>query len=195
MNLLAIFVIAAALAIDAFGVALAFGIRLRRVTLSRTLQIGGVFGGFHFLMPVIGWWLGTGAHKYIEPYAHWVAFALFSFVGVRMIREAWKNKGAASHPDAAYNPAHTGILLLLGIAISLDALAVGLSFAFLRMDIRLPAAIIGIVCFFISVIGLHLGRFTTRLPKLGALSNQLNIVAGMVLVVIGIQILQQHGVF
>lgn len=195
MNYPAIFVIALALAIDAFAVAFTSGIRLKRVTPSQTLQIGSVFGGFQFLMPILGWWLGTEAHRYIEQYDHWIAFLLLAFVGGRMIREALSHKGSKSSANTFYNPTQTGTLLLLGIATSLDALAVGLSFALLEMEILLPAVIIGIVCFAISAAGLHMGRLITRLPGLGSISSKANIVGGMVLVVIGLNILQQHGVF
>ncbi|MDL2283566.1 manganese efflux pump MntP family protein [Oxalobacter sp. OttesenSCG-928-P03] len=193
MNLLAIFAIAVALAIDSFVVALTSGIRLKRVTPAQTLRIGGVFGGFQFLMPVIGWGLGIGAHSYIEKYDHWIAFVLLAFVGGRMIREALSHKGSGS--SAFYDPTQTGTLLLLGVATSLDALAVGLSFALLSMPIWLPALIIGIVCFIISAAGLHMGRLIIRLPGLGSVGGKANILGGMVLIVIGLNILQQHGVF
>jgi putative Mn2+ efflux pump MntP len=195
LNLLAIFVIALALAVDAFAVSLASGIRLKRVTSSQTLQIGSVFGGFQFLMPIIGWWIGTEAHQHIEQYDHWIAFFLLAFVGGRMIREALTNKGGTSSTSTFYNPTQKGILFLLGIATSLDALAVGLSFALLKMDILLPAVIIGVVCFAISAAGLHMGRLIVRLPGLSAIDGKANIIGGMVLVVIGFNILQQHGVF
>jgi len=195
LNLLAIFVIALALAIDAFVVALASGIRLKQVTPSQTWLIGGVFGGFQFLMPLIGWWLGTGAHQYIQQYDHWIAFLLLAFVGGRMIREAFTPKGGKGSTSTFYNPTQTGTLLLLGIATSLDALAVGLSFSLLQMDILFPAILIGVVCFVLSAAGLHMGRLITRLPGLGSIGNKANIIGGMVLVVIGLNILQQHGVF
>ena len=195
MNFLAIFVIAVALAIDAFAVALTSGIRLKRVTPAQTLQIGSVFGGFQFIMPVIGWWLGMEAHQYIEQYDHWIAFGLLAFVGGRMIHEALSHRGGGSSASTFYNPTQKGTLLLLGIATSLDALAVGLSFALLKMDILLPAVIIGIVCFIISATGLHMGRLITRLPGLSTIGSKANILGGMVLVVIGLNILQQHGVF
>ncbi len=193
LNLLAIFAIAIALAVDAFAVSLTSGIRLKQVTASQTLQIGSVFGGFQFLMPVAGWWFGMEMHQYIEQYDHWIAFALLAFVGYRMIREAMSHKGSDS--SAFCNPTNKSTLLLLGIATSLDALAVGLSFALLEMDIWLPAITIGIVCFIISAAGLHMGRLVIRLPGLGSLDSKANIFGGMVLVVIGINILQQHGVF
>ncbi len=191
MNIVAIFAIAFALAVDAFIVAFASGIRLKRVTLFQTLQISGMFGGFQFAMPVIAWWLGNSAYKYIEPYDHWIAFVLLAFVGARMIKEALSNKS----DQTAYNPTRFSILVLLGIATSLDAFAVGLSFAFLQMNIWIPALIIGVVCFCLSSLGLHIGRLITRLPKLGLIGNQSNIIGGVLLIGIGLHTLQQHGVF
>ena len=191
MNIFAIFAVAFALAVDAFIVAFASGIRLKRVTLFQTLQVGSTFGGFQFAMPIMGWWLGKEAYKYIEPYDHWIAFVLLAFVGVRMIKEALTHKNDRD----SYNPASFSILVLLGIATSLDAFAVGLSFAFLKINIWIPALIIGAVCFFLSSIGLHMGKLITRLPKLGLIGNQSNIIGGVLLIGIGFHILQQHGVF
>ncbi|NLC24275.1 MAG: manganese efflux pump, partial [Oxalobacter sp.] len=114
MNFLAIFVIAVALAIEAFAVALTSGLRLKRVTPAQTLQIGSMFGGFQFIMPVVGWWLGIKAHRYIEQYDHWIAFALLAFVGGRMIREALSHRGGGSSASTFYNPTQKGTLLLLG---------------------------------------------------------------------------------
>ena len=195
MNLFSVFAIAFALSVDAFAVALTSGIRMPRVTLSRTLRVGGVFGGFQFLMPLIGWFLGAGAHQYIEQCDHWIAFGLLVFVGGRMIWEAWSNKDADTPSDVTDDLAQKGTLLLLGIATSLDALAVGLSFQLLDMEIWLPAVIVGVVCFFISAAGLHLGRLATRLPGLESLGNKANALGGIVLWIIGIHILLLHGVF
>lgn len=191
MSLFAIFAIAFALAVDAFVVALTSGIHLKRVTLSQTLQISTTFGGFQFLMPLIGWWLGKEAYRYIEQYDHWIAFALLVFVGYRMIKESFSHKKSYKQ----HNPTNPAILLLLGIATSLDALAVGLSFGLLKMPIWIPAMIIGLVCFCVSTVGLHMGKLIAQMPKLGLIGNQSNLIGGLLLCGIGVNILFQHGVF
>lgn len=191
MNFIAVFVIALALSLDAFAVALAFGLRPEQLTPFRAIKICGIFGGFQFFMPVAGWWLEKEAHRYIEPYDHWIAFILLVFIGGRMIREAFGEQNNPS-PDST---AQTGALFLLGIATSLDALAVGLSFSILNASIWMPALVIGIVCFWLSAIGLYAGRWIARLSSPDFFSGKANIIGGIVLLAISIHILQQHGVF
>lgn len=196
MTLSAIFAIAVALAMDAFAVCLTTGIRLRCVRFGHTMRMAGAFGFFQFIMPVIGWLLGVRAHKYIADYDHWLAFALLAFVGLKMLKEAREHRGGdEAECCPANDPTRGANLLLLGIATSLDALAVGLSLALLGTEVWLPALIIGVVCFAISVTGIHLGRFICRLPGLANIGNHANALGGIVLLAIGIKILHEHGVF
>ena len=194
LNFLTVLAIAVALAMDAFAVSLTSGIRLRHVTSTHTWRMAGTFGGFQFLMPVIGWALGVGAQKYIEDYDHWLAFALLLFVGGRMLKEAWENRGKSQEECEYTDPTSNGSLLLLGLATSLDALAVGLSLAFLNVSVWVPALIIGVVCFCITACGLHLGKCICRIPRLSGLGNKANVLGGLVLIAIGLKILQEHGV-
>lgn len=191
MNFVVIFVIALALSLDALVVALAFGLRLTQAKPSQALKIGGTFGGFQGLMPVAGWWLGKASYHYIEQYDHWIAFILLAFVGGRMIREAFCTQSNPADDDLM----QTGSLFLLGIATSLDALAVGLSFSMLNMPIWIPAFIIGGVCFCLSAIGLYAGKWIARLSSPDFFSRKANIIGGIVLIAIGINILHQHSVF
>ena len=191
MNFIAVLVIALALSLDAFAVSLAFGMQPERVTPFQAIKIGSLFGGFQFLMPVAGWWLEKEAHRYIEPYDHWIAFILLAFIGSRMIREAFHPQ----HNPPHHNQRYTGTLFLLGIATSLDALAVGLSISVLNTAIWIPALVIGAVCFCLSAIGLYAGKWIARLSSTDFFSSKANIIGGIVLVAIGIHILQQHGVF
>lgn len=193
LNFLTVFVIAVALAMDALAVSLTAGIRLRHVDTGHTLRMAGTFGGFQFLMPVIGWSLGAGAQKYIEAYDHWLAFALLAFVGGRMLKEAWENRGKRAEECRYDDPTRGGSLWMLGIATSLDALAVGLSLALLNVDIWFPAVIIGVVCFCVTACGLHLGKLICRIPSLSGLSNTANALGGLILIAIGLKILQEHG--
>ena len=183
---------------DAFAVALTAGVRLQSVGVSRTLRMAGTFGIFQFLMPVAGWLLGVKAQRYIESYDHWLAFALLSFVGGKMLWEAWKNRGKTEEECTYTDPTTGRTLLMLGIATSLDAMAVGLSMALLDIDVWIPAAIIGVVCFAITTIGLHMGRLICTIKgfsSLGNLGNKANVLGGLVLVAIGLGILKEHGVF
>lgn len=183
---------------DAFAVSLTTGIRLRCAGLGQTMRMAGTFGGFQFIMPVAGWLLGVKAQHYIEAYDHWLAFALLAFVGGRMLKESWDNRGKPEEDLCScpsQDPTKGSSLWLLGIATSLDAMAVGLSFALLDVDVWFPAVIIGTVCFCISAAGMHLGRMICRLPGLGNLGDKANALGGAVLLGIGVKILHEHGVF
>lgn len=179
---------------DAFAVSLTAGVGLSRVGTGHTLRMAGAFGAFQFFMPVLGWLLGVKATAYIARYDHWLAFALLTFVGVRMIREAW-GKGENHEEGKRTDPTRGGALLLLAVATSLDALAVGLSFALLGDTVWRPALIIGVVCFAVTAVGLHLGHMLRRAPGLKGLGDKANIFGGIVLIGIGVKILHEHGVF
>lgn len=199
MSITTIFALAVALAMDAFAVALTTGIRLQRVNAPQTFRMAGAFGFFQFLMPVLGWLAGVKAQRYIEAYDHWLAFVLLAFVGGKMLKEAWDNRGKDETECAWSDPTGAGSLLLLGIATSLDALAVGLSMALLKVEVLLPALIIGGVCFCITATGMHMGRLVCAMGKkglgarLGNMSNKANALGGLVLLAIGVGILKEHG--
>lgn len=195
MTLTAIFLLAVALAMDAFAVSIATGIQLRMVTVSHTLRMSAAFGGFQFLMPVLGWFAGIEAQRYIESFDHWAAFALLAFVGCKMLKEAWENKDETDNACAPPDPTRASSLLLLGIATSLDALAVGLSMALLDISVWAPALVIGVVCFCFTALGMQIGRFACRLPALAGLGSKANALGGIVLLGIGLSILYEHGVF
>jgi putative Mn2+ efflux pump MntP len=186
--------IAVALAMDAFTVALAAGLQLQRVTVVQTLRLAATFGFFQFAMPILGWCFGLGIQGYIEDYDHWIAFALLAFVGGRMLKEAWDTRGpSARRASRQPDPTRGSQLLVLGIATSIDALAVGLSLAVLGQKVFFPALVIGIVCFTLTAVGLHLGRVMRALA--GNWGNSANALGGLVLIAIGLSILRDHGVF
>lgn len=195
MSFAALLAIAVALAMDAFAVALTSGIRLRCVSVAQTVRMAGTFGGFQFAMPLAGWLLGVGAKQYIENYDHWLAFALLGFVGGKMLWEAWSHRGKADEDCCCADPTIGGSIIMLGIATSIDALAVGLSLALLGINVLYPALVIGVVCFAITAAGMHLGRLVCTLPFLGNLGNKANVFGGLVLIGIGVSILAEHGVF
>jgi putative Mn2+ efflux pump MntP len=189
MSTSTIFLIALALAVDAFAVALATGVALPRTTFRHTFRLAWHFGLFQGGMAAIGWMGGLAFRTLIESFDHWLAFILLFLVGARMIHEAFKVDRKKKDP---VDPTRGFSLVLLSTATSIDALAVGLSFAFLKADIVAPALIIGLVALLLTAAGLHLGRVIRHAGRLGAGAE---IGGGLVLIVIGVRILFVHGVF
>jgi putative Mn2+ efflux pump MntP len=179
--------IAVALAMDAFAVALGTGLTLDRMTGRHIFRLGFHFGLFQAIMPVLGWFAGLTVQRRIAAYDHWVAFALLAFVGGKMIREALRD-----HDEDHIRPDPTrGMnLVLLSLATSIDALAVGLSLAMLNIDIWIPALVIGLVAGALTVVGMFLGR------RIGdAWGKKVEILGGLVLLAIGLKILLEQTFF
>ncbi len=189
MPLNTVLFIALALAVDAFAVALAAGITLPRVTLRHTFRLAWHFGLFQAGMNIVGWGMGLSVRTYIEQFDHWIAFGLLAFVGGRMIMEALQEDDDDSEPG---DPTRGRIMVMLAVATSIDALAVGLSFAILKVDIWFPALIIGVVATILTAIGIHLGHFIGKSSRLGPI---VEVGGGLVLILIGLNILREHGVF
>ena len=190
MHILTIFGIAVALAMDAFAVAIATGVRLKTVSVRQTFRLSWHFGLFQALMPIIGWFLGASIQIFVEAYAHWVAFILLALVGSNMLKEAIM---ADEEDEALPKDSTKGMtLIVLSVATSIDALAVGLSMSMLRVSIAYPAIIIGIVAGLFTIAGLHLGK---RVAPLTWLSSWAEVLGGLVLWVIGLNILRENGVF
>ena len=191
MNFLTILGIAVALAMDAFAVAIATGVTLRRVSFRQTFRLSWHFGLFQALMPVIGWFLGASIQNYIDSYAHWVAFFMLALVGGNMLREAIVADD--DQPEEERKDATRGLnLVMLSVATSIDALAVGLSMSMLKISIFYPALVIGIVAGLFTICGLHLGK---KVAGLSILSTWAEITGGLVLWIIGLNILRDNGVF
>ena len=191
MHILTILGIAVALAMDAFAVAIATGVALRQVSFRQTFRLSWHFGLFQALMPVIGWGVGSSIQSYVETYAHWVAFVLLALVGSNMLKEALLTDD--EEEPAPRKDATKGMtLVVLSIATSIDALAVGLSMSMLNVSIAYPAIIIGIVAGLFTITGLHLGK---RVAGLAWLSNWAEALGGLVLWIIGLNILRENGVF
>lgn len=179
--------IAVALAMDAFAVALGTGMALERLTGRHLFRLGFHFGLFQALMPVIGWLAGLTVQRWIAAYDHWIAFGLLGFVGGKMIYEALYGRdeeGNSSDPTRGLS------LVLLSVATSIDALAVGLTLAMLGISIWTPAMIIGLVAGAFTVAGMLLGR------RVGAAwGTRVEIFGGLVLCAIGLKILLEHTIF
>ena len=189
MTTSSILLIAVALAVDAFAVALAAGVSLPKVSLRHTFRLAWHFGLFQGMMNVIGWAGGLTFRSLIESFDHWLAFILLLIVGVRMIYEALIVRGEDA-PTA--DPTRGFSLIMLSVATSIDSRAVGLSFAILNVSVWLPALVIGLVASFLTTVGLHLGKMLRHGAYLGTCTE---IGGGLVLIGIGIRILFEHGVF
>jgi putative Mn2+ efflux pump MntP len=177
--------IAVGLAMDAFAVAVATGLSLGEVTGRHRFRLGFHFGLFQFLMPVLGWAAGNELIGYIRTYDHWVAFALLSLVGGKMLWESHKPRNQRHRPRA--DPTRGWSLLTLSVATSLDALAVGFSMAALRVSVWTASVIIGLVTAALTVLGLSFGT------RLGARWERwAEVIGGLVLLGIGARILVSH---
>ncbi|MBN2021836.1 MAG: manganese efflux pump [Pirellulales bacterium] len=175
--------IAVGLAMDAFAVSVAAGVTLSNVTPRHTFRLAFHFGLFQFLMPVLGWLAGARLAGQIQAFDHWVAFGLLVFVGSKMMLGARRAEGQ----DDPADPTRGLMLVTLSVATSIDALAVGLSMAFLRISIWMPAVVIGLVAATLSTVGIQFGR------RLGSRVGQAaELIGGGVLLAIAVRILHAH---
>lgn len=188
MDIVTIFLIAAGLAMDAFAVSVASGITIGKARLSHGLKFGLFFGGFQFVMPVIGYFLSRNFAVYIAAFDHWIAFALLSVIGVKMLVESGDSRERGADDEARLLSLKN--MVLLAVATSIDALAVGISFAIIDTNIWTASLVIGIVAFVFSVCGIFLGK------RLGNLfGRRVEILGGLILIGIGLRILIEHLFF
>lgn len=182
MSFLTNFLLALGLSMDAFAVSMSSGTTIRPFRLKDALKLAFFFGGFQALMPVLGWLGGSAISGFISDYAPWIAFGLLVFIGGKMIYEA-----LYGDPEGKLNSLNYSVLLVLSIATSIDALAVGISFAFLNTPILEPAIIIGCVTFFVSLFGAILGY------RIGHFfEHEVEIIGGLILIGLGGKILAEH---
>ena len=181
MGLLELFLIAVGLSMDAFAVAICKGLSVKKVTLKHGIIVGLYFGGFQAGMPLLGYLLGSSFAKYIEAFDHWVAFVLLGVIGFNMIRES-REKEEELNSSFGFKA-----MIPMAIATSIDALAVGVSFAFMRVQIGWAVAFIGIITFTLSVFGVKIGNHFGAKYK-----SKAELFGGIVLIVLGIKILLEH---
>ena len=181
-----LFLIGVGLSMDAFAVSVCKGLAMRKVNKKQALVIGLFFGGFQALMPFIGWALGTRFESYITNIDHWIAFILLVFIGGKMVMEAVKPE-EDDEIRQMDPPLDLKELLMLAIATSIDALAVGITFAFLQYPIVESITIIGLTTFFISIGGVYVGNFFGNKYK-----KKAEIIGGIILILIGVKILLEH---
>jgi len=175
--------VAVGLGVDAFSVAIGIGAVNTKKSLSPLLRLAFAFGLFQFVMPLIGWLAGLTVVNIISGFDHWIAFGLLGYVGGKMIKEGFEDADEEEKTDQTRG----WPLLLLSIATSIDALAVGFSFSILKFPIFFPAVIIGIVCFFMTVIGMIFGKVLAKI-----FGRKVEIFGGIVLIAIGVKILMDH---
>jgi putative Mn2+ efflux pump MntP len=180
MELWELLLIGVGLSMDAFAVSICKGLTARQATLGRCLTAGAYFGGFQALMPLLGYLLGTRLEAFIVNVDHWIAFVLLGVIGFNMVREAGKEEEV----DPSFGP---GAMLPLAVATSIDALAVGVTFACLRVEILPAIAIIGTTTLLLSGAGVKLGSVFGTRYKAGA-----ELAGGVVLILMGTKILLEH---
>lgn len=185
MTLLEIFLIGVGLSMDAFAVAVGKGLTMKRLDVKQAIIIAAFFGGFQALMPAIGWALGAQFAHFVTSVDHWVAFILLTFIGGKMIWDALhEDDGQADESDSSFSIRE---LFILAIATSIDALAMGVTFAFLEVNIVVAASLIGVTTFALSLVGVGVGRmFGSRWEKISAFAG------GVVLIIIGVKILLEN---
>lgn len=186
MDLFTLFTLAVGLSMDAFAVAVCKGLAMKRVSVRKAAVIGLWFGGFQAFMPVAGYFLGIRFKAGIAAIDHWIAFVLLGFIGGNMIKESFSEEEEETDDGLSVKT-----MLPLAIATSIDALAVGVTFAFLEVDMIAAVSFIGITTFILAVLGVKAGnvfgiRYKSKAERFG----------GIVLIILGIKILLEHlGVF
>ena len=186
MHIIMIILIALGLAMDAFAVSISSGITIKRSRFKNALKIALFFGMFQAVMPVFGWLIGYNFIEFISEIDHWLVFGLLSLIGCKMIYESTR-RGSDKKSSTKTTDMNIYVLLILSIATSIDAFAVGVSFAFLEIVIVIPVIIIGLITFILSFIGVYIGN------KLGHFfENKIGVIGGLILIGIGIKVLVEH---
>ena len=183
MGLLELFILAIGLSMDAFAVSVCKGLATQRVNPKHMIIAGIWFGGFQALMPLIGYFLGTAFEKYVTAVDHWIAFILSGAIGGNMIKEAFS--GGENEADGSFG---FKTMLVMAIATSIDALAVGITFALLP-DVNIVAAVsfIGVTTFILSAVGVKIGNVFGAKYK-----SKAELAGGIILIILGIKILIEH---
>jgi putative Mn2+ efflux pump MntP len=184
MTLAELFIIAVGLSCDAFAAAICRGLSIKKVSFKNTLVVGLYFGGFQAAMPLIGYLIGTGFSDLVNKLDHWIALVLLVFIGGKMIFDSFKKEEEC---DCETAPLGMSKMLPLAIATSIDALAVGVTFAFLKVEILPAVTFIGSVTLILSMIGVKIGNlFGTKYKR------KAEIAGGIILILMGIKLLLNH---
>ena len=182
MELFEIIVIAIGLAMDAFAVSVCKGLSMKKIDWKKAIIIAVYFGAFQALMPVLGYFLGSSFSAFVQKVDHWIAFILLSIIGVNMIKESTDDEVEKRNDNVDFKT-----MVVLAIATSIDALAVGVTFAFFEVNILLAISIIGMITFILSILGVIIGN------KFGdKFQNRAELAGGIILIIIGLKILLEH---
>jgi putative Mn2+ efflux pump MntP len=183
MGLITIIIIAISLSMDAFAVSVASGTAYKRLEVKHAFRMAAFFGGFQAVMPLVGFLAGNASKQFIAGYDHWVAFGILAAVGGKMVYESFKIKSA----ENKFDPANIIVLLVLAVATSIDALAVGITLSLITNSIITAVIIIGIITFVLSYLGVFIGK------KFGHFfESKIEAVGGLILMGIGVKILLEH---
>ena len=182
MELVELILISIGLGMDAFAVSVCKGLSMSKMNWKKAGIIALYFGGFQAIMPMIGYFLGSSFENIVTNIDHWIAFILLGIIGANMIKESFSKDSENCNDDTSFKT-----MIVLAIATSIDALAVGITFAFLRVNLVLAISLIGIITFALSIIGVKIGnRFGDRYER------NAELVGGCILVLLGIKILLEH---
>lgn len=182
MSVWEILITAVALSMDAFAVSVCKGLAFKKINFKKALIVGLWFGGFQALMPLIGYYLGSTFSNLITAFDHWIAFALLSVIGINMIRESLSTNNEKENSSLSFKT-----MIVLALATSIDALAVGVTFAFLNVQIYIAILIIGIITLVLSMLGVKIGNVFGAKFK-----NKAEFAGGIILILIGVKILLEH---
>lgn len=184
MDFLELLIIAIGLAMDSFAVSVGKGLSVKSLTWRQYVCVGAWFGGFQGLMPIIGFFAGAWFTSYVTSVDHWIAFALLFLIGANMIKESFSPTEEQGHKNADFG---AKTMFLMAVATSIDALAVGISFAFMKVNIAVAASVIAAVTFVLSAAGLKIGNvFGSRYTRKAEFAG------GLILILIGLKILLSH---
>ncbi len=183
MDFITILLIAIGLSFDTFAVSVSTGITVTTIRFWQAIRIAFTLSIFQALMPFMGWLLGKQVEQLISNYDHWIAFGLLAILGLKMVYESFKNDNEKS----TFNPLRLSILLGMAVATSVDALVVGVSFAFIKMNIYWSILVIAVVTFLVSMTGILFGKKVG-----GRLGKRMEVIGGLILIGIGVKILLSH---
>lgn len=184
MEIFELILLSIGLGMDAFAVSVCKGISMKKMNWKKASLIGLYFGGFQAVMPILGYFFGTSFESFITNIDHWIAFILLVIIGAKMIQEAFQKD---KDEDEYNEDISVKTMLILSIATSIDALAVGITFAFLKVDLVLAVSLIGIITFILSVLGTKIGnRFGDKYK------SKAELIGGIILILIGLKILLEH---
>lgn len=185
METIEIILVAIGLAMDAFAVSICKGVPMKKMNWKRAIIVGLYFGAFQAVMPVIGYFLGASFENFVIKIDHWIAFGLLSFIGANMIKESFEKE-----QEECIDTIDIKTMIILSIATSIDALAVGITFAFFKVNLVLSTIIIGIITFGLCVIGVKIGNKFGNKYK-----NKAEFMGGVILILTGLKILLEHLLF